>query len=43
MLKIENLKKAYGKHPALDGLNLTIKTGALSALWDPMERERLLP
>ena len=35
MLKIENLKKAYGKHPALDGLNLTIKTGALFGFVGP--------
>ncbi len=35
MLKIENLKKAYGRHQALDGLNLTIKEGALFGFVGP--------
>ena len=35
MLKIENLKKTYGKHPALDGLNLTIEKGALFGFVGP--------
>lgn len=29
MLRIENVKKSYGKYRALDGLNMEIKPGAL--------------
>lgn len=35
MLKIENLKKTYGKVPALDGLNMTIKDSALYGFVGP--------
>lgn len=35
MLKIENLKKTYGKIPALDGLNMTISGSALYGFVGP--------
>ena len=35
MLAIANLRKTYGSFVALDGLNLTIKTGEILALLGP--------
>ena len=35
MLRIENVKKSYGKYRALDGLNMEIKPGALYGFVGP--------
>ena len=35
MLKIENLHKIYGKYHALNGLNMTVREGALYGFVGP--------